>query len=96
MHATMIMIVDVEVSNNDMLQELGINITKINPGPAHLSQEYQDEFVECICAKDQRESLISKLKSCGVTNADEGVCIISYIFCGKYYYSHNCSQTCQI
>ena len=67
--------------------------------PAHLAREHQDEFVECSCAKDQRESLISKLKSYGATNAEEGV----------YYNNNNdaamtkftislsciCSETCQ-
>ena len=38
-----------------------------------MAREHQDEFVECSCAKDQRESLISKLKSYGATNAEEGV-----------------------
>ena len=38
-----------------------------------MAREHQDEFVECSCAKDQRESLIGKLKSYGATNAEEGV-----------------------
>ena len=38
-----------------------------------MSREHQDEFVECSCTKDQRESLINKLKSYGATNAEEGV-----------------------
>ena len=30
----------------------------------------------CSCAEDQRESLISKLKSCGAVNPEEGVCMV--------------------
>jgi hypothetical protein len=54
-----------------LLQELGINITRVNP--AHLFREHQDEFIECSCTKDQRKSLISKLKTYGAMNAEEGV-----------------------
>jgi hypothetical protein len=39
-----------------------------------LAREHQDEFVECSCTEDQIEPLISKLKSYGATNAEEGVC----------------------
>ena len=41
-----------------------------------MSREHQDEFVVCSCDEDQRGSLISKLKSCGAVNPEEGVCMI--------------------
>ena len=38
--------------------------------PAHLSREHQDEFVECSCAKDKRESLTDKIMSYGAIKAE--------------------------
>ena len=49
------------------MQELGVNITKVNP--AHMSPEHQDEFVECSCPENQRQLLIDKLKSNGAVKA---------------------------
>jgi hypothetical protein len=66
-----------------LLQELGINITRVNP--AHLAQEHQEEFIECSCAEDQREYMISKLKSYGAKNAEEGV--YNYIIIIKFFLS---------
>ena len=48
-------------------QDLGINITKINP--AHLSQEHKSEYVECDCEPEKRNTLIKRLLSYGAREA---------------------------
>ena len=35
-----------------------------------MSREHQDEFVECSCPENQRQSLIDKLKSRGAENVN--------------------------
>ena len=44
-------------------QELGINITRVNP--VHLSREHQDEYVECSCKTEKEKELIRMLQSHG-------------------------------
>ena len=63
------------------MQELGINICKINP--AHMASHHQSEYVECFCEKEKRDALIKKIMSHGATKAEflpdsEGIIIVVF------------------